>query len=153
RELTPSMLVIADRDRAVAVAGVMGGGETEISISTTNVLLESANFNALSIRKTSRALGLSTEASYRFERGADVQMARFACDRAAGLIHELAGGDIYHGVIDVYPGEIQPATVTLRRQRIQTFLGIAVEDAVVERILSRLGFKITGTDEGWTIEP
>src|SRR5579862_5261820 len=88
RELNPSMLVIADADRAVAVAGVMGGAESEISARTTKVLLESANFDAVSIRKTSRALGLSTEASYRFERGADVEMARFACNRAAALIQE-----------------------------------------------------------------
>src|SRR5215471_1864576 len=85
RDLNPSMLVIADAHRAVAVAGVMGGAETEISPGTTNVLLESANFDPVSIRKTSRALGLSTEASYRFERGADVEMARNACDRAAAL--------------------------------------------------------------------
>src|SRR2546422_7320516 len=82
RQLNPSMLVIADANLAVAVAGVMGGAETEISQATRNVLLESANFDPLSIRKTSRALGLSTEASYRFERGADVEIARFACDRA-----------------------------------------------------------------------
>ena len=81
RELNPSILVIADARRAVAVAGLMGGAETEISPSTSNVLLESANFDPLSIRKTSRMLGLSSEASYRFERGADVEMARYACDR------------------------------------------------------------------------
>src|SRR5262245_55954231 len=92
RELNPSMLVIADANRAVAIAGVMGGAETEISTSTSNVLLESANFDPLSIRKTSRALGLGSEASYRFERGADVEMARFACDRAASLIEAVAAG-------------------------------------------------------------
>src|SRR5207248_9443198 len=90
RELNPSMLGIADGNRAVAVAGVMGDAETEISANTKNVLLESAFFDPVSIRKTSRALGLSTEASYRFERGADVEMTRFACNRAAALIQELA---------------------------------------------------------------
>src|SRR5262249_43165737 len=86
RKLDPEILAIADRDRAVAIAGVMGGADTEISSSTRNVLLESANFDAVSIRKTSRKLALSTEASYRFERGADIEMAQFACNRAAALI-------------------------------------------------------------------
>src|SRR5262245_12249191 len=102
RELSPSVLVIADANRAVAVAGVMGGSETEISAGTKNVLLESANFDPLSIRKTSRTLGVSSEASYRFERGADVEMARYACDRAAAMIQQLAGGSIFRNVIDVY---------------------------------------------------
>lgn len=151
RQLNPAMLVIADSGRAVAVAGVMGGAETEISPATRNVLLESANFNPLSIRKTSRALGLSTEASYRFERGADVEMSRFACDRAAAMIQELAGGKIYRDVIDVYPGQAQPATARLRRQRIGAFLGAPVDDAVVERIFQRLGFKIQRSSDGWTV--
>ncbi len=152
RLLNPSMLVIADRDRAVAVAGVMGGAETEISVTTVNVLLESANFNALSIRKTSRELGLSTEASYRFERGADVEMARFACDRAAAMIQELAGGAIFRGVIDVYPVPAKPARATLRRQRIESFLGAPVDDPIVERIFQRLGFKTQRTGSGWSVE-
>src|SRR5438105_242652 len=121
RQLNPSMVVIADANRAIAVAGVMGGAETEISAGTTNVLLESANFDPLSIRKTSRALGLSSEASYRFERGADVEMARFACDRAAALIQLLAGGTIYRDVIDIYPRPRKPVSASLRRQRIKAF--------------------------------
>lgn len=152
RQLNPSMLVIADANRAVAVAGIMGGAETEISSTTQNVLLESANFNALSIRKTSRALGLSTEASYRFERGADVEMARFACDRAAAMIQDLAGGRIYRDVIDVYPGLDKPAVATLRRQRIETFLGARVEDRIVQGIFQRLGFRVTDTTDGWSVE-
>src|ERR1041385_1004038 len=152
RELTPSMLVIADASRAVAVAGVMGGAETEISASTTKVLLESANFDPLSIRKTSRALGLSTEASYRFERGADVEMARFACNRAAVLIRELAGGSLYRDVIDVYPRHRRQIVATLRRQRIEAVLGTRVDDAVVERIFHRLGFGTTRTHYGWSVE-
>jgi len=152
RNLNPSMLMIADADRSVAVAGVMGGAPTEISHDTTNVLLESANFNPLSIRKTSRALGLSTEASYRFERGADIEMARFACDRAAALIQQVAGGTVYRDVIDVFPGKRQPSVVQLRRSRIQSFLGGAVQDAIVERIFQRLGFKSTATADGWSVE-
>jgi phenylalanyl-tRNA synthetase beta chain len=152
RQLNPSMLVIADANRAIAIAGLMGGAETEISASTKNVLLESANFNPVSIRKTSRALGLSTEASYRFERGADVEMARFACDRAAAMIQELAGGTMYRGVIDVYPGQSKPSTATLRRQRIEAFLGAPVEDEIVERIFNRLGFQVFHTGDGWSVE-
>jgi phenylalanyl-tRNA synthetase beta chain len=152
RVLNPSMLVIADAHRAVAVAGVMGGAETEISPSSKSVLLESANFDSLSIRNTSRALGLSSEASYRFERGADVEMAHYACDRAAALIQALAGGTVFRGVIDVYPNRRQSVTTTLRRRRIQAFLGAAVEDVTVERIFERLGFKVERSHEGWSVE-
>lgn len=152
RQLNPSMLVIADANYAVAVAGIMGGAETEISPATKDVLLESANFNAMSIRKTSRALGLTSEASYRFERGADVEMARFACDRAAAMIRDLAGGEIYRGVIDVYPGKAGPPAVRLRRQRIKAFLGAPVDDAIVQRILQSLGFQVGHTGDGWSIE-
>jgi phenylalanyl-tRNA synthetase beta chain len=152
RELNPSMLVIADAKRAVAVAGVMGGGETEISPSTKNVLLESANFDPLSIRKTSRSLGLSSEASYRFERGADVEMARFACDRAATLIEVVAGGRIYREVIDVYPRPCQFVTVKLRRKRIESFLGAEVPDSTAEYIFEKLAFKVNRIHEGWNVE-
>ena len=151
RQLNPSILVIADAKKAVAIAGVMGGAETEISSKTTNVLLESANFNALSIRKTSRAVGLSTEASYRFERGADIVMAQFACDRATQMIQQLAGGKIYRGVIDVYPVHTDRTALSLRLSRIEAFLGAPVEDAVVERIFDRLGFQTTRVPGGWTV--
>lgn len=150
--LEPSTLVIADQDRAVAVAGVMGGQETEISTNTRNVFLESANFDALSIRKTSRNLRLSTEASYRFERGADIEMAHFACDRAAAMIRKIAGGKIYKGLIDVYPGKAKPVIATLRRSRIKAFLGTSVEDRAVDDIFHALGFNSKMTNEGWSIE-
>ena len=152
RDLNPSMLVIADAHRAVAIAGVMGGADTEISDATRNVLLESANFDPVSIRKTSRALGLSSEASYRFERGADVEMARYACDRAAALIQSLADGSCYRGVIDVYPRPRIPVTAMLRRKRIEAFLGARVEDTIVEHILERLGFTAKHTADGWIID-
>jgi phenylalanyl-tRNA synthetase beta chain len=152
RELNPSMLVIADADRAIALAGVMGGADTEISPSTRNVLLESANFDPLSIRKTSRALGLASEASYRFERGADVEMARYACDRTAALIQSLAGGTILREMIDVYPNPRKLLFAGLRRLRIRAFLGAAVEDAIVEKIFERLGFSTKHTHDGWMVE-
>ena len=154
RELNPSMLVIADARRAVALAGVIGGEETEISASTKNVLLESAWFDPLSIRKTARAVNTSTEASYRFERGADIEMAATACNRAAQLIAELAGGKVYEGVIDVYPSEkTAKPRVHLRRKRIREYLGMEIPDDEVTRIFTGLGFDVgAGTDsEGWTV--
>ena len=155
RELDPSMLVIADAKRAVALAGIMGGEETEISASTKNVLLEAAWFDPLSIRKTARAVNLSTEASYRFERGADIEMARAACDRAAQLIAEIAGGRIYEGVLDVYPSEtIAKSKARLRRTRIREYLGMEIPDIEVTRIFSGLGFDVgAGADaEGWSVD-
>ena len=104
RTLTTDMCVIADATRAVAIAGVMGGAESEIRSTTRNVLLESAWFDPISIRRTSKALGLRTEASMRFERGADPEMAELASRRCAELIQQLAGGEILAGVVDVYPG-------------------------------------------------
>jgi phenylalanyl-tRNA synthetase beta chain len=153
RKLTPSMLVIADAARAAAVAGVMGGADTEISPSTKNVLLESANFDPLSIRKTSRSLGLLSEASYRFERLADVEMAKYACDRAAAMIQALAGGDVYRDVIDVYPRKWKTSAVSLRAKRIPQFLGAPVEHAAVDRIFEKLDFRINHTADGWSVEP
>jgi phenylalanyl-tRNA synthetase beta chain len=152
REMNPSMLVIADAERGVAVAGVMGGAETEISATTQNVLLESATFDPLSIRKTSRTLGLASEASYRFERGADIEMSRYACDRAAALIRDLAGGTILKDVLDVCPRPRASVTASLRRSRIKAFLGAQVEDAAVEVIFERLGFESRRTNEGWTMD-
>ena len=103
RTLTRDNLVIADGVHPVALAGVMGGEESEISPSTRSVLLESAWFEPVSIRRTSKSQGMHTEASHRFERGADIQMAPLALDRTAALIQEIAGGEILEGMIDVYP--------------------------------------------------
>jgi len=152
RSLNPSMLVIADAQRAVALAGIMGGAETEISAKTTNVFLESAYFNPQSIRKTARGLGLNTEASYRFERGADIAIAGYACDRAAAMIQELAGGEVFGGPIDVYPGSKEAVTASLRRSRIREFLGAAVDDSIVDAIFRRLEFKAEKAPQGWTVE-
>ena len=152
RALNPSILVIADANKPVALAGIMGGGESEITGSTTDVLLESAYFNPGSIRKTARTLGMTTEASYRFERGADVEMAAFACDRAAALIQELAGGEILRGMIDVYPGKSKATSISLRRERIAGVLGAPVPDAVVNQIFERLELKPAQTAQGWTVE-
>jgi phenylalanyl-tRNA synthetase beta chain len=151
RRLNPSMLVIADAERPVALAGVMGGADAEVSSGSTNVFLESAWFDPMTIRKTARALGMNSEASYRFERGADIGMARMACDRAAAMIQELAGGEIHAGVIDAYPNPAEPRPIRLRRARIAALLGAPVEDAIVERIFERLEFRVTSDADGWRI--
>ena len=142
RELTSDMLVIADAEKPVALAGVMGGYDSEITEATYDVLLESAYFNPSSIRATAKALGMSTEASYRFERGADPGSVLAALDRAAQLITELAGGTTCKGVVDVYPGE-QPLTeIQLRPKRVNFVLGTEIEPATMKEILTRLGFGV-----------
>jgi phenylalanyl-tRNA synthetase beta chain len=152
RKLDDSMLVIADAERAVALAGIMGGLETEISEKTTNVLLESAWFDPISVRKTGKSVNLGSEASYRFERGADIEMAATALERTTRMIAELAGGEAHRGVIDVYPGRADPGTISLRRDRIAQHLGGDVPDADVDRVFRRLGFNpAPSANDGWTI--
>ena len=117
RTLMADDLVICDGEGPVALAGVMGGGNSEVSDETTDILLESAYFNPTTIRRTSKRLGLHTESSHRFERGTDVDMVPLALDRAAVLIAELAGGSIAAGVVDVYPRELTRRTVIITRSR------------------------------------
>ncbi len=124
RELNPNMLVIADAEKAVAIAGVMGGADTEVTDSTVNLLLESAHFNPLSIRRTARAVGMRTEASYRFERVVDPDGARRAVDRACELLESMGQPRALSGVIDVYPNPSAPKEITLRLQRALDLLGI-----------------------------
>ena len=154
RTLADSDLVIADSTRPVALAGVMGGEESEISGDTRTVLLESAWFDPASIRRTSKAQGLHTEASHRFERGADIEMAPVALDRAAILIAQLAGGEVLRGVLDVYPTPKHRTYIELRRREIQRILGAEVPWEEIERILRTLGFAVErrGT-EGWRVTP
>src|SRR5947199_38669 len=128
RELDTEMLVIADAARAVAVAGVMGGEETEISEATTDVLIESAYFDPQSVRRTSKALGPQTEASYRFERGVDYEGVRRAQDRCVALICEIAGGTATADAIDVYPSRITPPVVPFRPRRVEELTGLTVND-------------------------
>jgi phenylalanyl-tRNA synthetase beta chain len=142
RTLSQEMLVIADAVRPVALAGIMGGEDTEISPTTTNVLLESAYFHPVSIRRTARALALATEASYRFERGADYDAPVRAADRAARLIADVAGGRILRGVIDVYPRPLTPSPRRLRRSRLGRLLGLEIALSEAERILRALGFAV-----------
>ena len=140
RTLTAEMCVIADAARAVAIAGVMGGAETEIRAATKTILLEAAWFDPISIRRTSKTLGLRTEASMRFERGADAEMAEMASRRCAELIQKLGGGEVLAGVADVYPGRAAPPAIELTRKELLRVMGADVPDADVEAILSALGF-------------
>jgi phenylalanyl-tRNA synthetase beta chain len=140
RTFDGEMLLICDAERAVAVAGVMGGLETEITEATTDVLLEAAYFTPASVRRTSRLLGLSTEASKRFERGVDPENVLRAQKRAAELICELAGGVMTENAIDVYPQPHQPVTLSIRPERIKALSGLDATPAEIARILGALGF-------------
>jgi len=147
RALRANHLLIADARRPVAIAGVMGGADTEISFQTRNVLLESAWFDLLSVRRTAKEFGLRTEASYRFERGMDVEAPLLAARRCAELFLELAGGELLAGAIDVYPQPWQPPVMPLRQSEIERVLGSPIPAAAVESILTGLGFKGTRAGE------
>jgi phenylalanyl-tRNA synthetase beta chain len=146
RALEPDDLLIADRDRGSALAGVMGGGDSEISAGTTRVLLESAWFQPSTIRRTSRRQGLKTEASYRFERGADAGMVIPALDRCAALIAELAGGTVRPGIVDAHPRPVKAPEVRLRWHRPAEVLGMDVARDDARRILGGLGFAERASD-------
>ena len=142
RKLDAEMLVIADAGRAVAVGGVMGGEDSEISNSTTDVLIESAYFNASSVRRTAKLLGLHTEASHRFERGTNPEGVLHALNRCVSLIGELAGGVATEDAIDVYPDPVTTRSVTLRPERIEAITSLRVEENEAKRILTALGFSL-----------
>src|SRR5277367_1982408 len=148
RALTTDMCVIADASRALGIAGVMGGAESEIGFASRNILLESAWFDPITVRRTSKALGLRTEASYRFERGADPEMAEMASRRAAELIQQLGGGEVLAGVVDIYPGRTAAPTIELSRKELLRVMGADVPDRDIEEILSALGFKPARAGEG-----
>jgi phenylalanyl-tRNA synthetase beta chain len=143
RKLRSADLMIWDGEKAVAIAGIMGGENSEVSASTKNILIESAYFNPSSVRKTSKMLGLSTDASYRFERSTDPDITVWAARRAVQLIFELGGGEIASGEIDIYPAEIIRKKTSLRFQRIDKILGYHISSEEVERILVRLGFLVS----------
>jgi phenylalanyl-tRNA synthetase beta chain len=146
RSLDPDDLLIADRDQGSALAGVMGGGHSEISAGTTRVLIESAWFQPATVRRTARRHGLHTEASHRFERGADLGMVGPALDRCAALIAELAGGTVRPGVVDAQPRPAPRSTVRLRWRRPGQLLGLEMPANDTRRILSGLGFIERDTD-------
>ena len=148
RLLSPPMLMIADPEKSVGLAGVMGGSNTELDEGTRTVLLESANFDAGNTRRTRSGLRLNTEASYRFERGIRAELAPLALRRATQLMVEHAGAKAYKGIIDVYPGEKDPPVVKISRQRIRQVLGVDYSMSKVEEVLKSLGFERAGAPEG-----
>src|SRR4051812_3000380 len=149
RKLEPDMLVIADRDRAQAVAGVMGGAASEVSVSTRAIVFESACFKPASVRRTGKRLGLKTEASARFERGADVGAPVVALQRAIALMESIGAGKAAGAIVDRYPAVVEPKRLHLRRARLASVLGAGVPDRDVERILRGLGLEVAAAADGW----
>jgi phenylalanyl-tRNA synthetase beta chain len=149
RALDPGICMICDGDgsRAVGIGGIMGGAETEISFSTKNVLIECAWFDPVAIRRATRILKLHTEASTRFGRGADPEMAELASRRCAELILQLAGGELLAGVVDVYPGKRVPKKILLTRAELLRVMGADVPDKEIEASLSALGFAPVRVDQ------
>lgn len=148
RTLTGSDLVICDAERPVALAGIMGGLNSEIEQSTSTILLESACFNAAAIRKTSKRLGLHTESSHRFERGIDIEGVVTALDRAAGLIVALTGGTLATGRLDIYPGKSVPSAISFRPERANALIGIDLPRSEMVDILKRLECLVSEGDDG-----
>jgi phenylalanyl-tRNA synthetase beta chain len=153
-ELDPQMLVIADASRPIGLAGVMGGLETEIGYDTTTVLIEAAQFDAMSVRRTSRILGLFSPSSFRFERPMDPQGTEWASRRCAELTLEVAGGTLHPGLIDVGRRPPVQTPITLRLGQIERVLGITIDRAKAARILKALGLEwLAEDDHSLTVRP
>jgi phenylalanyl-tRNA synthetase beta chain len=152
RDLSPDHLAICDASAPVALAGVMGGAQSEISASTTNVLIEAAWFKPSLIRNTSRKFKMHTEASHRFERGADLNAAPWAADRIAALLAQVGAGEVLKGRIDCFPAPPSRPAMQLKRNSIKRHLGIEIPDSEVTAILRALGFNAELSDAGWTVE-
>jgi phenylalanyl-tRNA synthetase beta chain len=153
REITVQDLMICNSEDPMCIAGVFGGLKSGVSAKTTSVFLESAFFNPTSIRKTARYHGLQTDASFRFERGADISITVFAIRRAASLIREIAGGEIASGIVDVYPQPAKPALVILSWAHLDRLIGKTLDREVVKNILSSLGINIlSAPEEGLKLE-
>jgi phenylalanyl-tRNA synthetase beta chain len=155
RPLAPDDLVIADASRAVAIAGVMGGANSEISDATKDVLIESATFDPRRVRATARRLGLKTEASHRFERGSDRAMARTAVDLAAELIARLAGGEVAAGVLDSDPEMPAPREIAFSLSRLSAFVGCAIPTEFAVKVLAALELapRVAGDTVTCTVPP
>lgn len=151
RKLGPDNLIIADTAGPIALAGVMGGLETEVTDSTKTILLESAHFDPVSVRKTARQFNLFSEASTRFSKGVHPETAVPAAKRAAELFYKHAGGEVVGGIVDTYPAPIPPQTIALNRSEIERLLGFGLPDGEVERVLTALQFKLDSTPWGWTV--
>jgi phenylalanyl-tRNA synthetase beta chain len=152
RALSPGMLLIADPRRAIGIAGVMGGANTEVTAATTRVILEAAYFQPPSVRRTARELGVRTDAAYRFERGADIEGLRDSLDRAAQMIADLSGGAVSRGVLDAYPRPRPRPRIRLRMSRVQRLIGAGPPAAQAAAILDRLGLVVNRQDETLDVE-
>ncbi len=143
RTLKGEMVLIGDETKGIALAGIMGGLNTEINDQTSDVLIESACFNPTNIRRTSKTLGLRSESSYRFERGADIEICDWASRRAAQLICDLSGGELLGHAIDIYPNPAPPKTIPLRQEKVGQLLGIQLSPAEIQHYLEQLGLIAT----------
>src|SRR5881296_3402630 len=152
RKLTPEMTVICDAERPTIVAGVMGSAESEVTDGTTDIVLEAAYFQPTRIRRTRRALGLSSESSYRFERGIDMLGMPDALARAIDLIIAVAGGEMRQAPLDLWPTPEQPRTVFLRPERVAHLLGVSVPRKEIERLLSAIGFVAAPKDDRLAVQ-
>lgn len=152
REVPADALIIWDSERPIAIAGIMGGIDTEVTDSTVDLFIESAYFDPLSIRRTSKKLGLKTESSYRFERGTDIKMLKKSLDRATYLIKKIADGDVY-GKLDIYPKRFITETITVRLGRINEILGINLSKKDILNSLRSLGLEIEDLVDRLRIKP
>ncbi|MBN4064830.1 phenylalanine--tRNA ligase subunit beta, partial [Dehalococcoides mccartyi] len=152
RKLGGEMLVIADPDRSIGLAGVMGGANSDISESTSNVILESATFDGVNNRKTAHSLELGSQATLRFEKSLRTGLSEVGLRRATKLIQEIVGGTVASGIIDIYPGAgTEQQSVRLDRSRVSRVLGIDVESDQIESTLGNLGFDLESDSEGWDV--
>jgi phenylalanyl-tRNA synthetase beta chain len=152
RDMPDDSLLIWDEKKPIAIAGVMGGMETEVSDSTKDIFIESAYFEPASVRRTAKALGLTTESSYRFERGTDIKMLKKALDRTAFLMKEVAKGVIY-GKIDIYPKRYAPPEIVVKYEKINKTLGLDLKKQEIFDCLSRLALEIEDADDSIKIKP
>lgn len=151
RELSPENLVIADAAGPIALAGVMGGAETEVHAGTTTILLEAASFDFVSVRKTARQFTLFSEASTRFSRGVHPEVVAPAARRAAQLLQKYAAGEVLAGVVEAYPAPVPPQVIALNRSEISRLLGFDLPDGEVERVLTALQFHVEPSLWGWSV--
>jgi phenylalanyl-tRNA synthetase beta chain len=151
-DLTSEMLVIADDEKPVALAGIIGGENSAVSESTQHVFIESAHFDPVSVRKTSKTTGIKTDAAYRFERGSDISFPPEAARLAASLFSQF-GGKVCKGIMDVYPNPRKMKTVMLRDHRVTSLLGVEIQNSFIEKTLEDLGFQVVQSQPGiWQVK-
>jgi phenylalanyl-tRNA synthetase beta chain len=148
RSLVPEDLLISTGDEPIALAGIMGGAESEVTDTTRHILLEAAWFDPSCVRRTTRRLDLHSEAAYRFERGVDVEGVALALDRAAELLRQTAGGEVATGQIDQYPGRMTPVAISVRPKRVEQLLGCSITRQEIGRTMKALGASVSSQSGG-----